>query len=202
MPDIDLLSRHFLGYYFLFIGLHYTSTSLGLWRRTGVSHIQYGNPGSATWWYRQTFNVFRASILVVCLARIPWPEIDRWLGVIPALYQPPVLLAGMAALLASYSIVSYVHAYMRQDWRSGIDPDKRQPLLTQGPYGRTRNPLFLGIMLGQLGLFMTLPSVFTLICLVAGVLVIALQARREESALAGIYGNEYHHYRSEVPRWW
>lgn len=92
MYDIDQLSRHFLGLYFLFIGLHYTSTSLGLWRRTGVSHIRYGTRFSATWWYRQTFNLFRAAILGVCLARIVWP-IDPWLGVFPALYQAPVLNA-------------------------------------------------------------------------------------------------------------
>ncbi|UZJ43213.1 isoprenylcysteine carboxylmethyltransferase family protein [Marinimicrobium sp. C6131] len=200
MPDIDQLSRHFLGLYFLFIGLHYTSTSLGLWKRTGISHIRYGSRGSATWWYRQTFNLFRAAILGVCLARILWP-IDPWLGVFPALYQAPVLLAGMAMLLVSYSIVSYVHAYMRQDWRSGIDPDKRQPLLTEGPYGRSRNPLFIGIMLGQLGLFLALPSVFTLLCLLVGAAVILLQARREEAALSRTYGVEYQDYRQLVRRW-
>jgi len=200
MLDIDQLSRHFLGLYFLFIGLHYTSTSVGLWKRTGISHIRYGNRGSATWWYRQTFNLFRAAILGVCLARIVWP-IDPWLGVFPALYQAPVLLAGMAMLLVSYSIVSYVHAYMRNDWRSGIDPDKRQPLLTQGPYGLTRNPLFIGIILGQLGLFLTFPSVFTLLCLLVGAVVIVLQARREEVALSLAYGTEYQDYRLLVRRW-
>ncbi|MAN51031.1 MULTISPECIES: methyltransferase family protein [unclassified Marinimicrobium] len=200
MYDIDQLSRHFLGLYFLFIGVHYTSTSVGLWKRTGISHIRYGNRGSATWWYRQTFNLFRAAILGVCLARIVWP-IDPWLGVFPALYQAPVLLAGMAMLLVSYGIVSYVHAYMRNDWRSGIDPDKRQPLLTQGPYGLTRNPLFIGIILGQLGLFLTFPSVFTLLCLLVGAVVIVLQARREEVALGRAYGVEYQDYRLLVRRW-
>jgi protein-S-isoprenylcysteine O-methyltransferase Ste14 len=200
MYDIDQLSRHFLELYFLFIGVHYTSTSVGLWKRTGISHIRYGNRGSATWWYRQTFNLFRAAILGVCLARIVWP-IDPWLGVFPALYQAPVLLAGMAMLLVSYSIVSYVHAYMRNDWRSGIDPDKRQPLLTQGPYGLTRNPMFIGIILGQLGLFLTFPSVFTLLCLLVGAVVIVLQARREEVALSRAYGVEYQDYRLLVRRW-
>ncbi len=99
------------------------------------------------------------------------------------------------------AIDSYVHAYMRNDWRSGIDPDKRQPLLTQGPYGLTRNPLFIGIILGQLGLFLTFPSVFTLLCLLVGAVVIVLQARREEVALSRAYGVEYQDYRLLVRRW-
>ncbi|WP_347332394.1 methyltransferase family protein [Marinimicrobium locisalis] len=202
MPDIDLLSRHFLGFYFLLIALYYASTSVGLWRRTGVSHIQYGPRGSATWWHRHIFNAFRAVILVVCLTRMVWPELDTWLGIIAPLYQPPVLIAGIVALLTSYSIMSYVHAYMHQDWRSGIDPDKRQTLLTQGPFARSRNPLFLGIMLGQLGLFLALPSIFTLICFVAGVFVIVRQALREEKALETLFGSEYLNYQKEVPRWW
>lgn len=201
MPDIDQLSRHFLGLYFTFIGLHYISTSLGLWKRTGLSHIRYGVRGSATWWYRHTFNLFRAAILGICVARIIWPGIDTWLGVFSALYQAPVLLLGMALLLFSYSIISYVHAYMRQDWRSGIDPDKEQPLLKEGPYGRSRNPLFIGIILGQLGLFMTLPSIFTLVCLLVGASVIVLQAFREEAALGRTYGAEYGEYRLQVRRW-
>lgn len=200
MPEIDLLVRHFLGLYFLLIGLHYTSTALGLWRRTGISHIQYGSRGSATWWNRQVFNLFRATILGVCLARILWP-IDPWLGVIPALYQPPVLLTGMVLMLAGYAIIAHVHAYMQQDWRSGIDEDKSRPLLTEGPFGRSRNPLFLGIMLGQFGFFLALPSLFTGVCLIVGVSVLVRQARREEQALAAAFGDTYQRYRQQVPRW-
>ena len=173
MPDIDLFVRHFLGLYFLLIGIQYTSVALGLRRRSGTSHIKYGASGSATWWNRQVFNLFRAAILGICLARIVWP-VDAWLGVIPALYQPAVLMAGVLLMLAAYGGIAYVHSYMREDWRSDIDEHKRQPLLTEGPFGRSRNPLFLAIMLGQLGFFL---------------------------ALATTYGDDYRRYRQQVPRW-
>lgn len=200
MLDIELFVRHFLGFYFLLIGIHYTSVALGLRRRSGTSHIKYGATGSATWWNRQLFNVFRAFILGVCLVRIVWP-IDPWLGVIPFLYQPPVLVAGVLLLLAAYGGIAYVHSYMREDWRSGIDDRKHQPLLTEGPFGRSRNPLFLAIMLGQLGFFLALPSVFTLVCLLVGVAVLIRQAGREEQSLATTFGDDYQKYRQRVPRW-
>ena len=83
----------------------------------------------------------------------------------------------------------------------GIDPDKRQTLLTEGPFGRSRNPLFLAIMLGQLGFFLALPSIFSLVCLIAGIVVLVGQSYREEVTLTETFGQAYEVYRRQVPRW-
>ncbi|BES72382.1 hypothetical protein RE428_34000 [Marinobacter nanhaiticus D15-8W] len=200
MGSVELLVRYFLGIYFLMIGLHYTSRSLGLYDRMRFSHIHYGARGSGTWWHRHVFNIFRASILGVCVVRI-FVDIDRWLGVFEFLYQPPVLAAGAIMLLASFSLIDYVQAYMHEDWRSGIDNANRGHLITSGPFSRSRNPLFLGIILGQLGFFLALPSVFSLVCLGVGVLVILRQALAEEKALGVVFGEEYMDYLKRVPRW-
>lgn len=198
--DIETFTRAFLGIYFLLIGLHYTSTSLGLSARTGFSHIHYGARFSRTWWYRHVFNLFRAAILLVCLARIAFP-IDPWLGILTPLYQPAILLSGVFLILVSFCVIDYVHAYMHQDWRTGINPDEDSPLLTQGPFARSRNPLFVGIMIGQLGLFLALPSLFTLLCLVVGVTIVMLQARAEEQTLRQRHGEAYTEYARKVRRW-
>ncbi|SET59199.1 MULTISPECIES: methyltransferase family protein [Marinobacter] len=197
---VDLFTRHFLGSFFLLIGILFACRALGLYARLGFSHINYGKSGTATWWNRQLFNVFRAAILLVCLARMAWP-IDPWLGVIGWLYQPPVLLTGVLVLLASFGLASYLQAYMHADWRSGIDREQKPVLITSGPYARTRNPLFLSVMLGQLGFFLALPSLFSLVCLLVGAWVIRRQALAEEAALAELYGEPYTHYRQQVPRW-
>lgn len=200
MTDIDLLSRQFLALYFLFIGVHYISVALGRRRRSGASHIHYGPGGSATWWIRQVFNLFRALILGVCIARIFWP-IDPYLGVFPMLYQPPLLVAGMILLLGAFARIDYVHAYMQPEWRSGVDVQDRTGLLIRGPFSRSRNPIFLAVMAGQLGLFLTLPSVFTLVCLAVGIAMIRMQTGQEEQALGTQYGERYARYREQVSRW-
>ncbi len=200
MSSVDLFVRHFLGIYFLMIGLHYTSRSLGLYERMRFSHIHYGRRGSGPWWHRHIFNLFRASILLICLARIPW-DIDPYLGVFPVLYQPVVLMSGVLLLLVSFYLIDYVQAYMHEDWRSGIDSAGGKHLITEGPYRKRRNPLFLAIILGQVGFFLALPSVFTLVCLVVGVLVIARQARAEEVALEQHFGDLYRHYVQRTRRW-
>lgn len=201
MDWIEPAVRVFLGVFFLMIGLQFTARTLGLHARMGFSHIHYGKRGQAGWWHRHTFNVFRSAILLICLARI-WVDLNAWLGVLPWLYQWPVLLMGVALLLGSFTAVNYLQAYMHEEWRSGVDQEaKHSKLLIEGPYARTRNPLFLAIMAGQLGFFLALPSVFTLVCLVAGVVVIVRQARVEEQALALRFGDTYEAYRARVPRW-
>ena len=201
MDLIEPAVRVFLGVFFLMIGLQFAARTLGLYSRLGFSHINYGRAGTATWWHRQTFNLFRAAILLVCLARI-WVDLDAWLGVFSLLYHWPVLLAGAVLLLVSYTAVNYLQAYMHEDWRSGIDDHHGSGhLLTDGPFGRSRNPLFLAVMTGQLGFFLALPSVFSLVCLVTGVLVIMRQAREEEKALARRFDEQYEAYCKRVPRW-
>lgn len=200
MSSVDLFVKHFLGIYFLMIGLHYTSRSLGLYERLRFSHIHYGHRGSGPWWHRHIFNLFRASILLICLARIIW-DIDPYLGVFTVLYQPVVLLAGVGCLLASFYLIDYVQAYMHEDWRSGIDGAGGKHLITEGPFRKRRHPLFLAIMLGQVGFFLALPSVFGLLCLVVGVVVIVRQARAEEVALEQHFGDLYRHYVQRTRRW-
>lgn len=192
--------RYFLGIFFLMIGLQFTSRSLGLHARMGFSFINYGGRASAGWWHRHIFNLFRALILAVVLARI-FVDIDPWLGVLGSLYQGPVLVTGTVFLLLSFSLVNYLQAFMHEDWRSGVDRKQDRHLITNGPYSRSRNPVFLAVMLGQLGFFLALPSVFSLVCLIAGVTVLIRQARVEEQALADLFGDVYEAYRRRVPRW-
>jgi protein-S-isoprenylcysteine O-methyltransferase Ste14 len=199
MELVEPLVRYFLGIFFLMIGLQFTGRALGLYDRTGVSHIHYGQSGSKGWWHRHIFNGFRAVILGICVGRI-FVDLNPWLGVIGWLYHPVVLLAGMVLLLVSFTLVNYLQAYMHNDWRSGADAGTGM-LLTEGPYRRTRNPLFMAVILGQLGFFLAMPSVFSLVCLVVGATVIMRQARVEEGVLEARFGEQYRQYRDKTPRW-
>lgn len=194
------LVRHFLGIFFLMIGIQFTARSLGLHARSGFSYIHYGKARSSAWWHRHLFNIFRTLILAAVVARI-FVDIDSWFGRFDALYQWPVLVTGMVLLIVAFGLVNYFQAYMNDEWRSGVDPTQNYNLLTAGPYGRSRNPVFMSVMLGQLGFFLALPSVFSLICLITGVIVLMRQARVEEQALSVTFGELYDRYRQQVPRW-
>jgi len=201
MDYIALFVQHFLAIYFIMVGVHYSVRSYALSERTGISHIGYGPTFTSGWWGRHVFNLFRATILVVCVARL-FANIDPWLGLIALLYQPWILCLGVLCMLVSFAIIDYVHAYMHQDWRSGITvADSGQNLITTGPFSRSRNPLFIGILLGQFGFFLAFPSVFSLVCMLTGAIVIINQIRIEERYLQETFGEAYSRYLARVPRW-
>jgi protein-S-isoprenylcysteine O-methyltransferase Ste14 len=76
-----------------------------------------------------------------------------------------------------------------------------QKLITGGPYGFTRNPVYLGHLIFLIGLALTLQSLFAAI--LAVVTAVAFQRRilRDENRLAGVFGQEYFEYKSRVKRW-
>jgi protein-S-isoprenylcysteine O-methyltransferase Ste14 len=198
--NFDTLSQYFLAIYFTIIAIHYSSVALGRKARTQQKQVHAGQPMTAQWWVRQTFNVFRTLILLLCIARVGW-DIDGYLGVFDVFYQPVVVYLGVTLMLLSLFLVSFSHAYMQAQWRSGIDDNTEHPLLVEGPFKRTRNPIFKGILLGQLGLFLVFPSVFTLLCLVTGISMLVLQVQHEETALEQSHGEVYLRYKSTTPRW-
>lgn len=83
----------------------------------------------------------------------------------------------------------------------GIDRANQTALIRRGPFALSRNPIFLGMRLNLLGLFLVLPNAVTLGVLVAGELLMQVQVRLEEQHLSQMHGQEYAEYRQQVPRW-
>jgi protein-S-isoprenylcysteine O-methyltransferase Ste14 len=81
-----------------------------------------------------------------------------------------------------------------------FEPSKK--LVLSGWYRFTRNPMYFGLLLVQLGVGMLLGSVGALVPL--PVLMAVLHFRfilDEEHFLDGIFGEEYRSYRASVRRW-
>jgi protein-S-isoprenylcysteine O-methyltransferase Ste14 len=118
--------------------------------------------------------------------------LDWWLlvatGALP-------LVAGAAVMLAAAGLFR----------RLGTNVRLSQPttaIATTGPYGWTRNPMYLGMALIYAGLAIGLdgPIAFALLPLV----LIAIQTQviaREERYLETKFGDDYRRYKAEVRRW-
>ena len=71
-----------------------------------------------------------------------------------------------------------------------------------GPYRFTRNPIYLGMFLGLVGLALAFDSLWLLAALVLFALVIRYGVvAREEAYLEGRFDDVYRRYRSRVRRW-
>lgn len=75
-------------------------------------------------------------------------------------------------------------------------------IVDHGPYRVTRNPIYLGMFLGQIGLAIAFNSLWLVITLVPFALVIRYGVvAREEAYLARRFGDVYRGYCSRVRRW-
>ena len=75
-------------------------------------------------------------------------------------------------------------------------------LVTAGPYGRSRNPQYVGFIAGYVGVTLLVNSLWALLLLpcVIGVLAL-LVIEPEERYLTNVFGHAYENYCRSVGRW-
>lgn len=80
----------------------------------------------------------------------------------------------------------------------GVPPTR---LVTEGPYGLTRNPMYLAHLIFMLGLAVTLRSYVALGLLVLRAIWFHRRVVADEARLAARFGAEYTDYMRRVKRW-
>ena len=195
------LTRWFLALFFLSVALFYLIRITSVKRKVGLSPVCYGKIGTLHWATHTVFRVFRTLILIVCFARLAWPDFDKYLLTFDALWYSEIFFLGSCILVVSFSAIITLHLFMGEDWRSGTRARDNTRLYTTGPFKLTRNPMMLAVIMGQVGLFLALPSMFTLVCLVLGVWAVNAQVRVEERLLLQRFGAEYEMYMARTSRW-
>lgn len=121
--------------------------------------------------------------------RLRWdlPAVVSWLG----------LLVAAVGLLAVFA----AQAAMGASWRVGVDPEERTELVTAGPFGLVRNPIFTAMGITLAGVTLLVPGVLTVLALIAFCVGVQLQVRLvEEPALERLHGDAYRQYASQVGR--
>jgi protein-S-isoprenylcysteine O-methyltransferase Ste14 len=127
----------------------------------------------------------------------------RWLVALP--FMPASVAAGwvgglvfvLALALFGWAILTII--------RAGSNVPTNMPTTTvveSGPYRFTRNPIYLGMFLGLVGLAIGFDSLWLLGTLVPFALVIRYGVvAREEAYLERKFGDAYRHYCARVRRW-
>ena len=189
-----------LAYFVLFFGIAIFWPTWRLWRRDRVNAlvIPYDDTaqGLVGRWFRGTLVSLFAVLAALTLGlsegafgRLAWLDC-KWLK-----------LAGWVLLAVSLVWVVMAQAQMGKSWRIGIDPKTKPPLVRTGLFATSRNPIFLGMRISLLAVFMILPNGATLSILLLGEALIQTQVRLEEVHLGGLFGEEYRAYTTAVPRW-
>ena len=127
----------------------------------------------------------------------------NWL--LPLPFVPAAVLAGwLGAVVFALALALFVWSIATVT-RAGSNVPTNRPTTTivdSGPYRFTRNPIYLGMVLGLIGLAIAFNSLWLLLTLVPFALVIRYGVvAREEAYLERKFGDVYRRYRARVRRW-
>jgi protein-S-isoprenylcysteine O-methyltransferase Ste14 len=126
-----------------------------------------------------------------------------WL--VPLSFLPADLPAGLlGAMVFVLALALFAWAIVTIT-RAGSNVPTNLPttaIVESGPYRYTRNPIYLAMFLGLIGLAIAFDNVWLLMMLVPFALVIRYGVvAREEAYLERKFGDVYRGYRSRVRRW-
>jgi protein-S-isoprenylcysteine O-methyltransferase Ste14 len=190
-----------IAYYLLFLLFAMVRPTYRVWKATGVNPYKLGNSDSAHDYIGRNFRLVLIASVLVILTFTFFPSWYRQFFPIPYLTSDAFAWAGLALLLVALVWVLVAQAHMQKSWRIGIDESVKTELVRHGLFKISRNPIFLGMRVMLLGLFLVLPSALMLVILVAGEILVQTQVRLEEEFLTRMHGAAYLTYRKQVRRW-
>ena len=184
--------------YLVYLALAFGLRTMIQVRRTGSTGFVglRGRPGSAEWWGGVLFALalvlgLTAPLLDLLEVVDPLAALDGGLG----------HALGLALATAGTALTLYAQIAMGTSWRIGVDPAERTELVTTGPFGLVRNPIFAAMLPTSLGIALLVPNVAALVGFVALVTALELQTRVvEEPYLRQVHGDRYAVYASKVGR--
>ncbi len=200
MSAVELV-RVFLALFFASTAVFYVVRIALLEKQLSRPAVYVGQPGNLHFITHRLFAAFRATILGVCVVRVPFPAVDGYLVPIGFLNHDAVILFGAALLAVSAFGIVKINLFMKDNWRSGTRQEDTSDLVTTGPYAFSQNPMMLLVVVAQVGFFLALPTVFSLVCLLVGVWAVVMQVSVERDSLTQRFGEEYVRYAQETPRW-
>lgn len=188
-------------FFSLYVFLAILVRSLLMWSKTKINPFTYKNKDDAHGFNGKVFGfIFIIEFMVIsCYAF--FNTIYNYL--LPFWYLENTVLktVGWILICVSLLIVWIAQIQMATSWRIGIDETHTTDLVTKGLFSASRNPIFLGLIIGNIGLFLIIPNAFTFLILFLSIVSINTQVRLEEVFLRTTYKSQYITYTNKVRRW-
>jgi len=154
-----------------------------------------GDPGFAGWLRRRLPHELTADVLFV----VAWALVLA--GTLAGPQDGATVWAGAALLAASAAAAVWAQEAMGGAWRTGVEPERDDPLVTAGPFQRVRHPVYTSMLAAAAGAVLMAPHALTIagaLTLLAG---LELQVRTvEEPVLRARHGRAYADYARRAGR--
>ncbi len=192
---------YLLIFFLIFFLIVFVIRSYLLWKSSGINPLTFDNSDDAHGFNGKVFKIisyFELAIVAVNAIKNDWYQyyLPFWY-----LEHPVLEMIGWGLLHGSLIWIFIAQLQMSDSWRIGIDQENETELVSKGLFSISRNPIFFGIIIADLGLFLVIPNAFTLLISVLSIYAVQVQVRLEEVFLAQVHGEEYAQYCKQVRRW-
>ena len=114
------------------------------------------------------------------------PELARWLG--------------LFFLLLSIPMAAWVHQTLGRSYSYALETKTEQTLITSGPFGRIRHPLYSAHNLFNLGTVILTLNIPLIVLAILGIPLTYTRMRDEERMMVEQFGTEYEEYMKHTGR--
>lgn len=120
----------------------------------------------------------------------------------PALPVTVARILGVALIACAVAVVVPAFRAMAHAGTSFRTERPTTAIVTDGPFGYTRNPIYVALTLLYVGIALTINSLWVLVLIIPVIIVMQFGViAREERYLERKFGDEYVRYKARVRRW-
>ncbi len=187
-------------YFLIYFGVAFVLKSVLVAKKIGKSPLVLPKDDSAYGLIGIYFKAIIACIFIYLMFFAFHPQFYSYS--IPIIPLETSILQYMGLVFLVFALIWTILAQenMKHSWRIGIDTKVVTPLVITGLFARSRNPIFLGMIVSLLGLLLLTPNLFTAIFFILGYVLIQIQIRLEEEFLIKQHGETYLNYKNKVRR--
>lgn len=139
-------------------------------------------------------------LLWILLPLLMWGQIGPPVVTRPLHGSQVVAVAGVVVMAAALVTTWACWRRMGRHWRMGIDPGETNALLTSGPWGYVRHPIYSLSILMAGATWLAAPSGPLLPVILVHILLIIWESAREEEHLVRTHGQAYLDYQKLTGR--
>lgn len=187
-------------YILLYFGIAFVLKSVIVAKRIGKNPFVLPKDDSAYGLLGFYFKIILIAMLLYVMVYALYPSVYSYFLPITQLNTALINYIGLTTLFISLVWTVIAQGHMKNSWRIGIDTVTKTELITTGLFGISRNPIFFGMILTLLGLFLVTPNAVTALFLIVGYILIQVQIRLEEEFLIKEHGQHYLDYQQKVRR--
>lgn len=170
------------------------------WKATGINPVTFGKADTAHDYIGWVMKCLMALLLLMVIGFCMGKTVYAYLLPIDYLEMPWLQMTGLVLVHLALVWIAIAQYQMQNSWRIGIDEVNKTELRTKGIFSISRNPIFLGMMVSMLGLFLLIPNALGFCLTLLTYFVIQIQIRLEEAFLEKQHGDLYQAYKQKVRR--